>query len=198
MKITFKKLCFTALLSLGLSAPAWSIPAVCQDINKNHMTIDTSWAISCLASGVGNLQGSNTDFFANGTDWSFIEKSENSNPGSSYGLTYTAGAGDSTSITGSWSFSSTFWDTYGEAALGFKFGTGNTPDEWFVFDVKNGSTGGDWTFFSTLVNGNGTGGLSHMNLYAKEKGTSVSEPATLGLLGLGLLGLSLTRRRTIR
>jgi hypothetical protein len=202
MKITFKKLCFAALLSLGLSAPAWSIvvadPEVCSDITQNHMTINTSWAISCLASGVGNIQGSDTDLFANGTDWKFIEKSEGGAATPLYSLSYIPGVGDATSITGSWSLSSSFWSLYDEAAVGFKFGTGNTPDEWFVFDVKEDSTGGAWTFFSELINGNGKGGLSHLNLYAKERTTTVSEPATLGLLGLGLLGLSLTRRRSAR
>lgn len=200
MKSVLSTLCLSTALIFGLSSHAMSItigdPTVCQDINKNHMTINTSWANSCLASGTANLTGSDTDLFANGTSWKFIEKAESANTATPlFDLKFTPGIGDATSITGTWELSSTFWDVYSDAALGFKFGSGGTPDEWFVFDIINGETSGDWTFFSVLMNGQGQGGLSHVNLYSSSTVQHVTEPASFALFGLGLLGLGYARRR---
>lgn len=191
----------TQLTAMIAAALLWSVnlyaaPITCMDTSRNYMTMDDSLASTCLASGVDNLIGSDTDLFANNTAWSFVEKSNGAgNPTPLFGLSYTAGVGNSTSITGTWSLGSAFWNDYSRAALGFKFGTGNTPDEWFVYELNSGTTGGDWTFFSTLINGNGKGGLSHLNVYGIERPTDVSEPATLALVGLGLIGLGLARRR---
>lgn len=197
-----KALIATSLL-LNSSAFAFSVN-VCSDESKNHMTIDSSWATSCIDSGIGNISGnatSNDAFLANYPSWSFIEKSEEKKDqdgneyiehGSIYDLFYTPGQGDKDSISGTWSVSSTFWNDYSSAALGFKFGTGDTHDEWFVFELAQGVTSGNWTFISTLAN---KGGLSHINLYSTSPIEQVSEPVTIALFGLGLAGLGFARRR---
>jgi len=172
---------------------AWAIPVICHDTSKNYMTLDSSVASSCLDSGAGNINGSNTDLFANSTDWLFIEKSEGGAETALFDLSYTAGVGDNTSITGTWSIGSSFWSQYDSAALAFKFGTGNTVDEWFVFDLSGGITSGSWTFFSVLAPG--SGGLSHSNLYARDIITLVSEPGSLALICIGIAGIGITRRK---
>ena len=91
------------ILSACLSGAASAAPIVCADITKNYMTMDDSLANSCLASGVGNINGADNDLFANGTDWSFIEKSEGGSATPLFNVSYTPGAGDATSITGTWS-----------------------------------------------------------------------------------------------
>jgi hypothetical protein len=178
----------SVVAGLIFSASAHSAMISCSDNPAlNYMQMDDSQASACLDSGVGNLTGNPAnDLFLNGagSDYQFASKSDDSNP---YNLTYG---------NGTWSFDSSFWDDYSDAALGFKFGTGNTPDEWFVFSLQDLVSSGEWAFFYGTDNANTTGGgLSHMNLYGKEGSVSVPEPGTIALLGLGLVGLTLTRRK---
>lgn len=178
---------------LLLSGGALGAPIPCSDDpTLNYMEIDDSQAAACLDSGVGNLTGNaSNDLFLTGvgSDYELVEKSdEGPNP---YNLTYDTDG----SIYGSWSFDSDFWDSYSDAAIGFKFGTGNTPDEWFVFSLQALVSSGEWAFFFGSLNDETGGGLSHMNLYGKE-GVTVPEPGTIALLGLGLVGLGLARRKS--
>jgi hypothetical protein len=57
---------------------------------------------------------------------------------------------------------------------------GNQPDEWFVYLLDPLVSSGDWSFVNLFGTG---GGLSHVQLYGVERGTSVPEPGTLGLFG---------------
>ncbi|MDF0749918.1 PEP-CTERM sorting domain-containing protein [Marinobacter sp. 71-i] len=182
-----------ATLSSGLmlSGTAMAAPIICSDPTINHMSMDDSQASACLDSGLGNIQGDNAvqDPFLSGvgTDYQFIEKSEGaSNPTTMYSLEYAGSNG-----TGTWEFDSSLWGDFGTIALGFKFGGGNQPDNWFVYELVPGVSSGNWAFNLPLDGGDG---LSHMNLYGKNS-VQVPEPGTLALLGLGIIGLTLARRK---
>jgi hypothetical protein len=169
----------------GLSMPAAAAPVYCAAVSatRNYMGVDDSQVASCLGAGVGNIgQGGGNDEFldtAAGAGWT--------NVSSGAGLSFTQ-----TGNTGTWSFNASLWDDNANLAIGFKFGTGNLPDEWFVYQLQDLVSSGNWEFFNTGGRG---GGLSHLVLYANGERTDVPEPGTLALLGLGLAGMGFATRR---
>jgi hypothetical protein len=167
---------------MAFAAPASAVPLLCEDATVNHMYVDTAYVSSCLGAGVGNINGNP------GTD-DFL-----SDEGAGSGLVGIGSAAFSqvdNASTGTFSFASSLWDEFSSIAVGFKFGTGNQPDEWFVFLLNPSVSSGTWDFVNVFDRG---GGLSHVQLYGTP-GTNVPEPGTLALLGLGMMGVALARRR---
>ena len=170
-----------AVAAMGFAAPASAVPLLCQDSTVNHMFVDTSQVSSCLGAGVGNINGNAlTDDFLNGE-------------GAGLGLVgIGSGAFTQSGNTGTFSIASSLWDTWGNIAVGFKFGTGTQPDEWFVYLLNPLVSSGSWDFVNVFGRG---GGLSHVQLYGAPGTTNVPEPGTLALLGLGMMGAAFARRR---
>lgn len=175
----WKKLAAGLLAALYIGGTASAADILCQNPTLNHMLVDGSYVSACLDAGTGNLTGNPlNDLFINGAGagYSFI------------GTTSFAQAGDS----GTFTLNSALWGAFDSIAIGFKFGTGNQPDEWFVYALNDGVSAGSWTFVNVFDRG---GGLSHVNLYGIRDGNNVPEPGVLGLLGIGLAMLGLMRRR---
>jgi hypothetical protein len=74
---------------------------------------------------------------------------------------------------------------------------GASSPAWYLFDLT--ALGWTGTEDITLLNfwDGTTGAISHVSLYGGRGTTEVPEPATLALLGLGLVGFGLARRRKV-
>lgn len=182
---------FFALMA-GTAAAA---PVLCLDTAKNHMAIDSATVSSCLAAGAGNpsLTGNpDNDTFltsAAGAGFTLASKSDGSDP---YEIEYTRASNTNPVATGTFGFDPSFWLDYSAGAIGFKFGTGNNPDDWFVFQLAPNIDDGSWQLIKNA--GKQGGGLSHVNLYGVRR-EAVAEPATVGLFTAGLIALYFSRRK---
>jgi len=109
-------------------------------------------------------------------------------------LTGTSTGWGSAPVSGTWQLAANYWDTYGSAVISIHVGNGNAsgPDN-FLFWITPGQTSGSFNY--TVTEANNGGGLSNMFLWTSGTPTQVPEPATLGLLGLGLAGVGFARRR---
>jgi hypothetical protein len=189
--MTFKKNMMAAagLAVSGLiyALPASAVPVLCEDTSKNHLAVDSQYVAGCLDAGTGNINGNeNKDAFLL------------ANPGLGYVAIGSSETGEAdwsqNGYNGGFSLESSLWNTWDQIAIGFKFGTGNTPDEWFVYSLNESVSSGFWSFFGQYGTG---GGLSHITLYGTGR-AQVPEPGTLALFGIALAGIGLVGRRKQR
>lgn len=187
MNLTRKMLGATALaiVAAGFAMPASATPVMCESLARNHMYVDSSYVASCVDAGTGNINGNAS------TDRFLIANPSLHYTGIGSG-SYTQASNTINTNSGAFWFNSSLWNTWSSIAIGFKFGTGNSADNWFVYILDPRVSSGTWSFINVFHRG---GGLSHIQLYGVER-RAVPEPGTLALLGgATLLGAAFGRRR---
>ena len=182
-----KGLAATLLVGVMITGTASAAPVLCQTVTNNHMSIGNSIVSACLDAGVGNLTGNPmNDLFINGVGTGY----DSIGPG-----LWSQSSQSQTLAEGTFTFDDSLWDIYSDIAVGFKFGTGNNPDEWFVYSLQSLLASGvyDWDLIKAFRQG---GGLSHVKFYGILDDRQVPEPGTLALLGLALVVASCFRRQS--
>lgn len=158
-------------------------------------TTETGDATGCYGVFAGNDPGPSGDGIdIDGdtiADFDFLAKYDGSVEGDIPGLSFSGGT------SGSWTF-----------------GDDVTFDSDWAVVLKAGSCWAAWTFGAGTYSGgtyevtygtggptscdtSGAAGLSHIGIYGSLGDVTVPEPTTLALLGLGLIGVGLARRRKV-
>ena len=144
------------------------------------VTTTTGPDAECFSFGTGN----NPDPIAVG--YTLIDKEETGSEEAA-GLVLT-GLG---TTGGTFSFNVGLWSSFTNLIIVFKAGEGQRDPDWAAFDLDPLTISGLWNIYPP-----GTQSLSHASLYGLGGGTSVPDGgSTLGLLGLGLLGVGYLKRR---
>lgn len=144
--------------------------------------------------GSGNPNGNGSTINAHyGGDWTNVgSETASGNFGSWFDVTLTSGSWGGGDASGGWTISSDFWATYDDAVISMHVGNGGgEPDHW-AWLITDGDTSGSWAY--DFQSGGG-GGLSNLHLWGRGEGASVPEPAPIALMGLGLIGLVLSRKK---
>ena len=191
-----------ALLALGLaqSADAMTLystsSATCSSVAVEGLQFSFSSSIACMTDGNSNPTASAVNALdPTASDWVQLERDSSASNAASGLLTTNA------SFTGlpsgkAWSLSSSFWNTYGAAVIALRADPDDGDKEWVGFLLQANATSGTFS-----INGPSRSDLSSLVLFGRGTPSnarvagSVPEPGTLGLLGLGLLGLRIGRRR---
>jgi hypothetical protein len=176
-----------ATLVLGAANSAQALVVFCPgtaSTGDREFAIDTTVAATCLASGIGNING-NGDA-VNGLGYTTLDKSDDNTSGTLDGALTITGGG---TLSGTFSISAAA-AAFGPLVIAFKSGEGQLDPDWAAFLLPVGVLSGTWSI-------SGAQSLSHANLYGGEDPpppTQTPEPMSAVLLGSGLLVTRLLKR----
>tara|TARA_R110000868_G_scaffold159_3_gene1692 strand:+ start:80564 stop:81139 length:576 start_codon:yes stop_codon:yes gene_type:complete len=181
---------FTTVVSVFLLVAAnmsWSANIGCGSTQR-WAELDSA---TLCKTGEGNTNGNgstiNTLF---GPTWTQQGSNDGSNGTSGFLTTDADSWGQH--VTGTWAIDASFWSLFGEAIISIHVGNGGGSPDHFAWTIETGATSG--TFSYDKLTGGG-GGLSNMKLWSRGAPTTVPEPGSIALLGLGLVGLVASRRK---
>lgn len=189
--------------ALAMSMFAGSAQAAVIECGNSALGLRTTTvnpALSCTYAGLDNLGDLQLVTLLNSiiaSDTSTLVDRDDSNSDGEGLLSITGVGGTS----GGWSFESSVWDDYARVFLYFHFGdsqdepgpTSTTDPDIFIVELASANLEGSWEF-------SGQQGLSNIALLGAGEGggggdDEIPEPGVLFLMGAGLLGLGLARRR---
>jgi hypothetical protein len=181
----------SAVLLLA-SANVMAASITCPGLDQNPDRQMTLGSADDCEYGAGNPDAATVSGYFGGV---WTKEGELTSNGTDDLLTISGASFGDIPTSGLWQIAASFWNTYAQAVITVHIGQGGgDPDHW-AFLITPNEISGSWSL--TKLSGNG-GGLSNFKLWGSgEPTTDVPEPGTLALLGLGILGLGLVRRRAV-
>jgi hypothetical protein len=174
-------------LMAGASLQALAVPATCQSLGiQNNVSANAG----CQIGTTNNDSASrvNADLMFGYSDWIFGEKAFENEQNIDTGL-WTFGSKQA----GYWFIDDSIWDVYSDVMLVLKGPNSGAPTTYVSYLLVEGQ---DWgSYLSPFMNGRNRKDISHISIYLRQGANAVAEPATLALIGLGLVGLAYLRRR---
>lgn len=193
-----------ALMALGTSQNAGAITANyidgCGSAANGGFTFTLSIATACLWNSSSNPNaGAINAIDPSSDDWVQVER-DSSAPNAAGGLLTTNASFSQLPSSRTWYLAPSFWGTHGSALIALRANGGGGVHDWLGFVIQSGSTSGEFSIYGPpgselsglVLFGRGTGGSDQS---PANSSTSIPEPGTLALLGVGLVGLALSRRR---
>jgi hypothetical protein len=205
-----------AALGVAGMSGAQASSIACGDLTLGIRTTTVDPALSCLYAGLDNLGDPelisllNDELGLTLPDTSvLIERDEENSNGGDLIITGIGVGNDNDPTSGTWSFNSDLWDEYARLFLYFHFGDAQDnplggdktfdptvdPDI-FIVELLSPTYSGTWSFGP---DGAKMTGLSNVALLGYGDGGggggAAPEPGILFLMGAGLLGLGMARRR---
>lgn len=186
-KIILLTVLLTAAMIFGLNGAVHALPCTYGYVNGGGS--DYLCQDGVLGESNDSAESINAEGFFELSDW--VELERKNTPGDTEIEDFNVGLAvdpDTGAVSGTWSFTNTPWNDYGQIMIVLKDGRLTVPggNTWYsAYLVSYGDTSGSWS----------TGGpeLSHMTIYGSS--TPVPEPATMILLGGGIFGVGLFRKK---
>lgn len=187
---------FAAAVFALAAVPAHAAGIACPVAYENGVTVSTACQIGGAHNDFLEPLQVNEDALFDFEDWQFAGKALDSNDPAVVDIGFgVVGNG----LGGTWSVDDNTWTTLGvtHLMLVLKGGRAHQPEDGYLaYLIETGATSG--TYNSPFVNLNnpqaGLTGISHISAYVRQGTTTVPEPASLTLFGLGL-GAACLRRR---
>lgn len=190
-----------SLVALLAVAPANAVPCGAYSSVGGVKTGSTdlgATAATCRNGGIGDANDSLADLnggtYFSSSNWALLTRSEDNKTGDAAFWTFSSSTKPNGTISGTFSLKSGLWNLYSKLVVVLKDGgsTTNRDIKWSAYLLPANVYGSySWSYDNQKQ-------LSHATLYGVVGGrTSVSEPATLALLSLGLAaaGVALRRQR---